>query len=156
MVDCPDGISEANAKRVFDHLPKGIRPDGCALDDVRTEGSRMTVRWMRRGEALEPVVVLPSSCVDAALPGKVLSALVPDSVHGACPDEVDALSALLASDSFEGLQTTVRTPEVVAAVAPTAHRKNYLPFVGLVLVVAATGGLFALRRHKARRAAKSQ
>jgi hypothetical protein len=151
--DCFEGISEANARAVFDALRRAPPQDGCTLDEVHTEASQMTVVWKKNGVAQEDMVVLPASCVKSpSVRGKVLSAVVPPSTAEACPGAASLMSTLITGDTFGGLVPVTKptiVPEVVGGALRTPLRVRLLQggevLLAACLLVAAALGLRRMR-----------
>ena len=112
--DCVEVISGDNAQKLFDALKNARPDDGCTLEAVRTEVSRMTVVWTKGGTLQDGILVAPTSCVQVPTTrGVVLSTIVPPSTATACPAASEALSAVVRGDTFGGLRTVVPAATVV-------------------------------------------
>lgn len=153
--DCLEGISDANAKKLFDALAKGRQPDGCELDDVMTDKSFIQIRWTKDGQVLDPVLVAPSSCVGApAVRGPVLSMMAPPFVSDDCGKEIGALGSLIQTDAFGILVPLVGPTKVPdrATVRLWARIEHHAPLIGGGLALASTGiGAFLwVRRRRSR------
>lgn len=149
--ECAEFISEANTRTLFDALREYKGDDGCSLENVRTDRSKMNVEW-KKGEALQaPILVTPASCAEsAAVSGKVLSIVVPPAVAQACPGAVAKMTSLVKSETFGGLvQMTPPTPAEAAAATPS--RNVWLAVVGGVAVVMFVGFGVLARRKAAER-----
>jgi len=81
------------ARRIFDRISAAHGADGCILDDVRTERSRIEIVWKRAGTApLPPIVIEPSDCATPPrAAGDPLSVATPEAVARACPDAARAV-----------------------------------------------------------------
>lgn len=138
--DCFQGISEGNARAVYDAL-SGARPiDGCRLEEVRTEMAQMTVIWKKGDTLEEPVLVVPSACVKVATTrGKVLSTIVPPSTANACPLAVRTMSTLVQSEALGQL-----APVVSALPVPDVEgRPLRIPTRAFVLAGAVSAAVLA-------------
>jgi hypothetical protein len=63
-----------------------VKPgDGCTLEHVVTEGSRMKIEWKKDGHVEEAILIMPASCAGVKEPHGGMTALVPGSVDAACP-----------------------------------------------------------------------
>jgi hypothetical protein len=92
---CGGGIDAATTRAIFEGL-RGDAGDGCQLEGVSTERSRMLVRWSKDGATTEPAVVVPRACgPEDAVRGKALAMTVPPAVAAACPAGVRRLRALI-------------------------------------------------------------
>lgn len=161
--DCLEGISDENARKLFDGLAKGRQPDGCELDEVATDHAHIQIRWKKEWQVLDPVLVAPSSCVPApTVKGPVLSTMVPPFVSDECGAEVRALGALVQTGAFGALVPLVgstKVPDRATARVWTrfTHHVPYgvrgLAIGGLAIVGGAVGGAVAWRRRRSRRQA---
>lgn len=157
--DCFEGISEDNAKRLFDVLLRASAGGACALDEVHTEKSLIRIQWKKGGQILEDALVAPTSCVATpSVRGKVLSTVVPRSVADACTSEVDALNAAVVGDTFGGLVPVtgaIAVPELVGPAPRPWIRRHWARFAGLVGAGAGVvvGVVLLVRRRRARQRA---
>jgi hypothetical protein len=152
--DCLEAVSQENTQKLFDALAKGPQPDGCTLEEVNTDRAYVQIRWKKGERALDPVLVVPSSCATTpTVRGPVLSTMVPPFVSDDCSAEIDALDALVQTDAFGKLVPVagaIPVPEGAPARLSTRLR-HYLPRgligVGLALVVVAAGARIRYRRR---------
>jgi hypothetical protein len=154
---CSEPITPAIANAIFEGLARRA-PEGCELDRVATLKSEMKITWKKGDQLLEPVVVVPASCLAAAGPeaaGK-LSATVPESVEKACPGSTAATTAVI-----QGIVLETRAKVEAAAPAPKAEAKpeakaeaSLHPAVivgaGLGVLALTAGAAFWLERRKRR------
>jgi hypothetical protein len=172
---CREGISQANAQRLYDELVRSKPSDGCTLEGVETESSAARIVWKKDGRLQEPILVVPTSCATTpSSRGKVLSAIVPASVAADCPVAVEALGALVVSDAFGGLvpitegsaapaTASSAVPVTESSVVPAAAEppsREWKPLAtrvgeGLVAAALASGAFFALRWRRRRRALRA-
>ncbi len=99
---CALVITPAVAQRLFQSLQRQPPREGCALDDVTTARSRITVRWIQRGEALPAVTIEPAACApEGAARAGTYAVQTPPAFARACPGAAQQLQALLAGGSVE-------------------------------------------------------
>jgi hypothetical protein len=153
--NCFEAISEASAKKLFDAFAPAKPSDGCTLENVRTDKSRMTVEWTKAGHVQEAIVIVPTSCVKGVRTHGKMSVIVPASVDNACPAAVDATRTLVESDGLgDPVPITDGTSLPERVEHPLWLRKRTLGLLagGLALAVSVGGGLVALRRRARKRA----
>ncbi len=158
--DCLEGISEANAKALFDGLA-GARPsDGCTLENVTTDHAQMRVEWKKGARLQEEILIVPTSCLRVRPPnarGK-LAAIVPAGTEDACPAAVAATRQLAEGGPLGDLVPLVEAipiPDLDGR--PHRRWKRYLAPAagGLAAAAALAGGIVALRRKRKRAAANA-
>jgi len=159
QANCFEAISEASAKKLFDTFAQAKPSDGCTLENVSTDKSRMTVEWTKGGRLQEAIVVVPTSCVKTKGTHGKMSAIVPASVDDACPAAVDATRKLVESDSLGDLVPITdgtALPELDGR--PRWLRKRTLGLLagGLALAASIGGGLMVFRKRKQKRAAAAE
>src|SRR5262245_55107099 len=82
---CPFAISPENAARLYGQLKGFQGPDGCALDEVRTEREQMQVVWVKAAVAQPPILVEPSVCAKVPTTrGPALAMTVPPGAADTC------------------------------------------------------------------------
>ncbi len=99
---CEAAIPENAAKSFFDRLVATQGTDGCVLDDLTTEKTKMTVVWKKEGTALPVAEVTGAHCaVGDAFVGPALAMHVPEPLRAACPATVQAAIAIVRQESFD-------------------------------------------------------
>jgi hypothetical protein len=143
--ECLEAIPPETAEQLFHGLVNAPSPDGCKVNEVKTDRSQMTIVWTRGGANLEAVVVTPKACMKTpTFTGNVLAANVPPSVKLACDGAVGTLANLLAGGSLPG---------VVKVEAPGARRirRAWAWAAGSVGLVAALGLASYIYKRRRRR-----
>jgi len=99
---CDMAITQETARRIYGGFLSSQGKDGCALDEVATENTQMTVVWKTHGTALPAAAIQHKSCAPAdAIVGPTLAIRVPESLRTACPATVQAAVAMIQRESFD-------------------------------------------------------
>ncbi len=117
--ECDATFNPDVAHRLWSRMVSQHGADGCALDDVRTDRSRMEIVWKRTGAGQVGTVVLePSSCAAPPRPeNETLALEVPPELARACPDAVGALLSVVRELDLPTARTEATFPFSLAVVA---------------------------------------
>jgi hypothetical protein len=142
--ECSAAFGPAAAERIFQRIARQAGSDGCTLDDVRTDRSRMDIVWKKADTGDLPAIVLePAECaalsaVPGGVPGEPLAMTTPPEVAVACPDALAAVvSAVHAVDP---------RPARLEATFPRSAAELSWIVVGLALLGASVIAVRSLRR----------
>lgn len=138
--ECAAVFSQTAAEVVFAKIRAQAGADGCTLEDLHTERSRMEIVWKKEGTGLFPAIVLePRECAKGARDGSLnLAVFVPEEVARECPDAVGAVA--LAERALDPTEVTAE------ASFGLGTAKLAWGLVALVLLGAAVIAAQALRR----------
>jgi hypothetical protein len=90
---CDFAFDPDAARHVFEDLRDGVGADGCRLDELRTDRTRMTLRWTKGDAAMPDATIDPAPCaVSGAVAGDTLALAAPPALASACPDAVAAMT----------------------------------------------------------------
>jgi hypothetical protein len=98
---CAQAISADNAQQLYAALKDWHSPDGCTLEDVRTEKDVMRIEWKKAGVSAPLVEVRPAACGGGDVNGPEFSLTV-GGAGEMCPAAVEKLKSLVASERFGG------------------------------------------------------
>jgi hypothetical protein len=108
---CERSITETGARSFYERLVATQGADGCTLDEVATENTRMTVVWKKQGSALPAAEIVHEDCAASdAVTGPTLAMRVPEALRTACPATVGAAIAVVQREAFETFATSTRPP----------------------------------------------
>jgi hypothetical protein len=95
---CHQAIDPEAALQVFGQLRAPAGADGCSLSDLRTEQTRMRLRWTRQGEPMPDATIEPVECAsNPTVAGDTLALTSPPELSAACPDAFSAMTAVVRS-----------------------------------------------------------
>jgi hypothetical protein len=138
--ECTAVFSKAAADQVFARVRAQAGADGCILEDLHTERSRMEIVWKKADLGILPAMVLePAPCApERAQRGQTLVLTVPPEVPLACPDAWAA--AIAAEHALE--PTSVSLEKTFSRSAA----EWAWALVGLLLIGAGAVAIHGLRR----------
>jgi hypothetical protein len=149
--ECVEGIDEATTRSLFDALRQTKPDDGCVLESVSTEKTRIEIVWKKGDRIQEPIVVMRAPCTERpAVGGKELSTIVPPSTAELCPAAVLATEALVERQLLDAAASSPPTePQPVPSAArPWPPIRRLAVAVGLAAAVVAA--LLVLLRGRIR------
>jgi hypothetical protein len=138
---CREAISAEAAQHVFDRL-QARGADGCALSDLRTEQTRIKVRWSKVGQPMPEATIEPVGCASGpTVAGDTLALSSPPELSAGCPDAFSAMTDAVRS---------LRPPTAPLASWPYATSRPFAvaSWIGVALALIGTmvAVVTALRR----------
>src|SRR5581483_637241 len=140
---CPQVIAPENAQALFAALKDFRGEDGCALEEVRTEGDVMRVEWKKSGAAAASIEVRPIACgrgTTANGPAFAMSA--PASAAAQCPAAIARMTSIIAGETLGGTVLAQSTSTAARA------RARLAMLAGAGAVVLAIAAFVSLRRRR--------
>lgn len=114
-MDCAAAITEKAARDFYDHLLATHAADGCTVEEVETDKTRMTVLWKAHGRPMPVAEVVRKECAPAdAVSGPSFAIRVPEPLRDACPSTVEAAVAIVRSEPFDVTVAAGRPPSTIA------------------------------------------
>lgn len=146
--ESPRGIDEATTQRVFRRLAALRASDGCRLDGVRTESTRMEVRWQVPNAGLEVVHLEYTRDDGGDAPADALVVRSTPGFERACPATLTALKEALATEVVPAPSAQAHLRPSRAAPRPTsvpsaltAKESATAPYAAAFLAVALAAAL---------------
>jgi hypothetical protein len=101
-MDCPAFITDKAANDLYARLNAIQGTDGCALDELETDKTRMTILWKSGDRALPLAEVVRKECASSgATIGPTLAIRVPSALAAKCPSTVPAAVAVIEKTAFD-------------------------------------------------------